>query len=163
VDAAAADALARHGEAIATVREYAQRAGALRVVLLVDQGEDRPPLMIECDDEHDVEVTDGDTVATIPAHADAATGPRRLPEIRPIPASAMSMDLLTGDLQAPLGAIEHLADTLTALARAFGHRSVATAEFATRDPETPITLAGREGEPAVLAAGDYEYTLRRHR
>jgi ABC-type transporter Mla subunit MlaD len=70
------------------------------------------------------------------------------------------MDLGTGDLQAPLGAIEHLARTLQALARSFGDRSVASAEIATRDPETTLTLAAREGEPAVLAAGDYEYTLR---
>ena len=75
---------------------------------------------------------------------------------------SIDLDLTTGDLQAPLGAIEHLAQTLQALARAFGHRSVATAEIATRDPETTITLAARENEPAVLAAGDYEYTLRQH-
>jgi hypothetical protein len=159
VDAAAAEALARHGEAVATVREYAQRSGAARVVLLVDRGEHQPPLMVEADDEQNVELTDGDQVATIPAQARTAP-PRPLPEIRAIPASALQLDLQTGELQAPFGAIEHLAETLQALARAFGHRSVASADFATRDPETPITLAAREGEPAILAAGDYEYTLR---
>jgi hypothetical protein len=162
VDAAAAEALARHGEAVATVRDYQQRTGALRVVVLVDRGEDRAPLMVDCDDEQAVEITDGDSVVTIPAgaHPDAAS--RRLPDIRATPASAIEMDLGTGDLQAPLGAIEHLAQTLQALARAFGNRSVATAELATRDPETQVTLAAREGEPAVLAAGDYEYALRQH-
>jgi hypothetical protein len=163
VDAAAAEALARHGEAVATVREYAQRAGALRVVLLVDRGDHQPPLMLECDDAQNVEITDAGTVATIPAHTNPPAEPRPLPEIRPAPASAMTMDLATGDLQAPLGAIEHLAGTLAKLAQAFGQRSVATADFATRDPETPITLAARDGEPAVLAAGDYEYTLRQPR
>jgi hypothetical protein len=160
VDAAAAEALARHGEAVATVRDYAQRAGALRVVLLVDRGEPEPPLMVECDDEHNVALTDGDEVVTIPAQLSTQAPPRTLPEIRATPPTAIEMDLQTGDLQAPLGAIEHLAGTLQALARAFGDRSVASADFATRDPETPITLAAREGEPAVLAAGDYEYTLR---
>jgi hypothetical protein len=162
VDAAAADALSRHAEAVATVRDYALRAGALRVVLLVDRGE-RTPLMIDCDDAHVVEITDGQTVTTIAADAQPPAAARPLPEIRHVPASAIEMDLVTGDLQAPLGAIEHLAETLAALARAFGNRSVASADFATRDPETPITLAAREGEPAVLAAGDYEYTLRQPR
>jgi hypothetical protein len=143
------------------VRDYALRAGALRVVLLVDRGEEQPPLMVECDDGHAVEITDGETVTTIAPDARPAAAPRPLPEIRHIPASSIDMDLATGDLQAPFGAIEHLADTLGALARAFGNRSVATADFATRDPETPITLAAREGEPTVLAAGDYEYALRR--
>jgi hypothetical protein len=162
VDAAAAEALARHGEAVATVRDYQQRTGAVRVVVLVDRGDDQPPLMIDCDDEQAVEITDGDRIVTIPADADAPSAPRPLPDIRPAPASAIEMDLSSGDLQAPLGAIEHLAQTLQALARAFGRRSVATAELATRDPATTITLAARDGEPAVLAAGDYEYTLRQH-
>jgi hypothetical protein len=162
VDAAAAEALARHGEAVATVRDYQQRTGALRVVVLADRGDDRPPLMIDCDDEQTVEITDADSLATIPADAGTQAAPKSLPDIRATPASAIELDLGTGDLQAPLGAIEHLAQTLQALARAFGNRSVATAELATRDPETTITLAARENEPAVLAAGDYEYTLRQH-
>jgi hypothetical protein len=162
VDAAAAEALARHGEAVATVRDYQQRTGAVRVVVLVDRGDDQPPLMIDCEDEQAGEITDADRIVTIPADADAPSAPRPLPDIRPAPASAIEMDLSSGDLQAPLGAIEHLAQTLQALARAFGRRSVATAELATRDPATTITLAARDGEPAVLAAGDYEYTLRQH-
>jgi hypothetical protein len=129
---------------------------------LVDRGDGQPPLMIDCDDEQAVEITDADRIVTIPADADAPSAPRPLPDIRPAPASAIEMDLSSGDLQAPLGAIEHLAQTLQALARVFGRRSVATAELATRDPATTITLAARDGEPAVLAAGDYEYTLRQH-
>ena len=162
MDAAAAEALARHGEAVATVRDYQQRTGAVRVVVLVDRGAGEPPLMVDCDADQSVEITDGDRLATIPAEADAPAAAKPLPDIRPTPASAIELDLNTGDLQAPLGAIEHTAQTLQALARAFGNRSVATAELATRDPETTITLAARENEPAVLAAGDYEYTLRQH-
>lgn len=160
MDAAAAEALARHGEAVATVREYALRSGAQRVVLLVDRGEEEPPLMVEADDEHNVELTDGEQITTIPAQAPTNAQPRSLPEIRAIPPTAIELNVQTGDLQAPLGAVEHLAETLRGLARAFGNRSVASADFATRDPETPITLAAREGEPVILAAGDYEYTLR---
>ena len=48
----------------------------------------------------------------------------------------------------------HLASTTLALAAAFGGLTVATAEFATDDPELPITFAARQGEPVVLAAGD---------
>jgi hypothetical protein len=160
VDPAAETALARHGDAVATAREFALRANALRVVLLIDRG-DEPPLMVDCDGEGEVEVTDGGTVATIPADAPAPAPAGPLPDVRAIPATAISVDLATSELHAPLGAIEHLAEALTALARHVGHRSVATAEFATSDPETPITLAAREGEPAVLAAGDQEYRLGR--
>jgi hypothetical protein len=159
VDPAAETALARHGEAVATAREFALRANALRVVLLIDRGDEDPPLMVDADARGEVEVTDGESVATIPPHAQPAQAPRQLPDVRAIPATAIAVDLVTSELHAPLGAIEHLADALTALARQLGNRSVATAEFATSDPETPITLAARQGEPAVLAAGDQEYRL----
>ena len=46
-----------------------------------------------------------------------------------------------------------------ALARAFGGLTVATAEFATSDPDLPITFAARDGEPVVLGAGDAQYEL----
>jgi hypothetical protein len=161
VDPAAETALARHGEAVATAREFALRANALRVVLLIDRGDDDPPLMVDCDAQGEVEVTDGETVATVPAAAPTPAPPQPLPDVRAIPATAISLDLTTSELHAPLGAIEHLADALTALARGLGNRSVATAEFATSHPEMPITLAAREGEPAVLAAGDQEYRLGR--
>jgi hypothetical protein len=159
VDAQAQTALARHGEAVATAREFARRSQALRVVLLIDRGEQAAPLMVDCDQLGEVEITDQDAVVTIPAEA-MTTAQASVPDVRAIPATAVSIDLTTGELAAPLGAIEHLADALQQLARQLGARSVATAEFATSDPETPITLAAREGEPTVLAAGEHEYTLR---
>ena len=158
MDPAAEAALARHGEAVATAREFALRANALRVVLLIDRG-DQAPLMVDCDAAGEVEVTDGETVATISPGTQPGQPPKPLPDVRAIPATAIAIDLTTSELHAPLGAIEHLAEALTALAHDLGNRSVATAEFATSDPGTPITLAAREGAPAVLAAGDQEYRL----
>jgi hypothetical protein len=161
VDDARDPVLARHGEAVATAREFALRAGALRVVLLIDRGADAPPLMVDHDETGGTtEVTDADDVTTIAADEHPPQPPATIPDVRAIPATAISLDLATGELAAPLGAIEHLADALTQLAKRFGDRSVATAEFATSDPETPMTLAAREGEPTVLAAGEHEYTLR---
>jgi hypothetical protein len=160
VDAAAETALARHGEAVATAREFARRAQALRVVLLIDRGDGEPPLMVDHDElDGTTEVTDGDVLATIPAGAHPEQPPVPT-DVRAIPHTAIALDLATGELAAPLGAIEHLADSLRRLANQLGARSVATAEFATSDPDTPITLAAREGEPVVLAAGEHEYTLR---
>jgi hypothetical protein len=153
-------ALARHGEAVATAREFALRTDALRVVLLIDRG-DETPLMVDADADGEVEVTDGETVATIPPDAHPAEAPLPLPDVRAIPATAIAVDVATGELHAPLGAIERLAQALTTLAHTLGDRSVATAELATSDPETPITLAAREGEPAILAVGDEEFRLGR--
>jgi len=106
-----------------------------------------------------ISFTEGDTLAFIPATAAVPAAPRPLPEIRPTPASAIHIDTITGELAAPLGTIDHLAEVTMALAKAFGGLTVATAEFATHDPGLPITFAAREGERVVLQAGEEQYEL----
>ena len=66
---------------------------------------------------------------------------------------------MTGELAAPIGAIANLAEAVLGLARAFGGRSVASAEFATHDPELPMTIVARQGEPLLLAVGDGRFEL----
>ena len=151
--------LARHAEAVATVRAFADRSGAGRVVLLVDPGDGTTATMVDCALDGAVELTEGDATVAIPADTPVDAAPRQLPELRPPPASAMAIDPVTGELEAPLGAIANLGRAVLALATAFGGRSVATADFATRDPALPITIAAREGEPLLLAAGDRRFVL----
>jgi hypothetical protein len=152
-------ALARHAEAVATVRRFADRSGAVRVVLLVDPGDGTTATMLECAAGGALELTEGDATFAIPPQTAVDAAPRALPELRPAPASAIAIDPDTGQLEAPLGAIANLGRAVLALAAAFGGRSVATADFATRDPALPITIAAREGEPLLLAAGDHRFVL----
>jgi hypothetical protein len=151
------DALARHAEAVATVRAFAQRSGALRVVLLVDGGEGDATMLDWTSGA--VEVTEAGRAVTVAAGTPVAAAPRPLPELRPPPPTALAIDPETGELEAPLGAVANLGRAVLGLARAFGGRSVATADFATRDPKLPITIAARDGEPLVLAAGDRRFVL----
>ena len=153
------DALARHGEAVATVRAFAAQAGALRVVLLVDSGDGRAATMLDYAAGGALELAEQDERWTVPADVPLDAVPRPLPELRPPPPTALMIDPASGELEAPLGVVSNLARGVLALARAFGGRSVATADFATRDPELPITIAAREGEPLVLAAGDRRFVL----
>jgi hypothetical protein len=157
-DDGALQALARNAEAIATVREFAARANALRVVLLVDRGQG-PALMVERNTDGAVEVTEDGRAHSFPAEALIPAAPRALPDIRPAPPSALHAEPATGQLAAPLGAVTHLGESVLALARAFGGRSVALADFATRDPELPITVVARDGEPLLLAMGDGRFEL----
>ena len=153
----AAAALARHAVAIATVREFAQRSGAHRVILLVDGG-DGPATMLELAHGAPLELTeDGVTHAIDPAAADAV--PLALPELRPAPATALAVDPEAGEVAAPLGVLANLGEGLLGLAAAFGGLSVATADFPTRDPEHTLTIAARVGEPLVLAVGDRQFEL----
>ena len=157
MDPAALIALARHSEEVATIRTFQAASHAVRVVLIVHTPEGENA-MLESTDEG-VEITEGDTTAFIPADAAVPAAPRALPQIRPAPASAIHIDIATGELAAPLGTIDHLAEITLALAKAFGGLTVATAEFATRDAELPITFAAREGERVVLQAGEEQYEL----
>jgi hypothetical protein len=152
------DALARHAEAVATVRAFAERSRAERVVLLVDDG-DGPATMLDCEPGGALELTDASGAWTVAADAVVDAQPRPLPDLRPPPPTALSFDPESGELEAPLGAVANLGRAVLGLAVAFGGRSVATADFATRDPAMPLTIAAREGEPLVLAAGDRRFVL----
>ena len=143
--------------ALATVRDFADRTGAERVVALLDTGEETSPVMVERTEDGGLVVVDGDAARRVAP--DPGVAPLPLGDLRPVPASAMAADPETGELAAPLGSVQLLADSVLALARAFGGRSVATATFPTRDPALPLTVAGREGEPIVLDIGGRHFAL----
>ncbi len=147
----------RHAEAIATIRAFSERSGAQRVVLLVDPGDGTTATMLECAADGTLALTEGAETRHVTEPVSGV--PRPLPELRPPPASAIAINPETGELEAPLGAIANLGRAVLGLAQAFGGRSVATADFATRDPAMPITIAARDGEPLLLAAGDRRFVL----
>jgi hypothetical protein len=75
-----------------------------------------------------------------------------------VPATAISVDPVQGEVAAPIGAIASLAMAVGELARVLGGRTVAMADFATSTGE-PLSIAAREGEPTVLAMGDQQFSL----
>jgi hypothetical protein len=79
--------------------------------------------------------------------------------VRAVPPTAIAMDPESGELEAPLGAVANLARGVLALATAGGGRSVASVDFPSRDAGLPVTIAAREGDPFVIAAGDRRFEL----
>jgi hypothetical protein len=158
-DPAALQALARHAEAIATVREFAERAGAERVTVLADRGDARQALMLEWAGDGSLELIDDEARSTIPGDSLVPAPPRPLPDVRAVPPTAIEADPASGEVAAPLGAIASLGRAVLGLAKAFGGRSVASVELPTRDPQLPITIVAREGEPLLLAVGDGRFEL----
>jgi hypothetical protein len=146
-------------QAVATVRAFQSAAAAERVVVLIDRGEDRPATMVEGGPSGAVAIVeDGQEIEIAPTTPPGAA-PHPLPELRPAPPTAIAMDPETGELEAPLGTMQNLARGVLALATAFGGRSVASVDFPTRDPSLPMTIAAREGEPLVVAAGENRFEL----
>lgn len=143
---------------VATVRAFAQDSCALRVVVLVDQGDGRTATMLEWEPDGEISITADQTTVQVPADALLDVAPLPLDPVRAVPASAIEVDELQGEVLAPIGAVANLAFAVLDLARAFGGRSVATADFATRTAG-PLTIAARDGEPIVLAVGDEQFEL----
>jgi hypothetical protein len=146
-------ALGRHAVALASVREVAARAGAERVVLLLDEGDETEVTMVEWAEGGTFELTEAGVTEPVDPAVLAGVVPAVSPDMRPVPPSALTVDPDTGELTAPIGVLAGIAGALVALAAAFGGRSVATAEFATREPERPLAIAARPGEAVVAQIG----------
>ena len=151
--------LARHASALATVREFGRRAEAERVVVLLDLGAGGEAAMVEWRPGAPLAVTEGETTWAVPDESAGAVPPLALTAVRAVPASAVRVDEATGEIAAPIGAVEHLADAVLDLARAFGGRSVASADFPTADPGVPLTIAARPGEPVLVEIGETQFEL----
>ena len=97
------DALGRHAIALASVREVAARAGAKRVVLLLDEGAEDVPTMVEWAEGGTFEVTEGGVTEPVDPAALAGVVPAVTPDVRPVPPTALTVDPDTGELAAPIG------------------------------------------------------------
>jgi hypothetical protein len=146
-------------EALATVRAFQAASAAERVVLLIDNGDDEPATMIDGSADGSIEITEHGESTVVAAQMPLGVPPRELPELRPPPPTAVTIDPDTGELEAPLGVVANYARGVLALATAFGGRSVASVDFPTRDPAIALTIAAREGDNFVVAAGDQRFEL----
>jgi len=144
---------------LATVRDFTDRSGAQRVVVLLDRGTDRSPPAIEGAPGEPLTISAGEENLIVPPVDLIGVEPVHvhLPP-KPVPAAALHVDATTGRVEAPIGAMDALAGAVTALARAMGGRSVAVADFATRSGES-LWIAARPGEPVVLTFGEEQFEL----
>ncbi len=136
-----------------TLRRFVREAGALGATLLLDQGVDLPVLVVECPAVGPVLLAEGEKVVQLDADRLAAE-PLLTPEVKALP--PFEVDVVRAEITSPLGGVEHHARAVRELAGAFPGRSVLSVAFATTDPETPLTIAARTGDPLVLALGEDE-------
>ena len=106
------DAVGRHAVALASVREVAARAGAQRVVLLVDEGDDAVPTMVEWAEGGTFELTEGGVTEQVDPAALAGVVPAVTPDVLPLPPTALTVDAETGELAAPIGALAGIAGAI---------------------------------------------------
>jgi hypothetical protein len=140
-----------------TLRAFTVASGALSALLVLDQGANTPPLLIECPARGAAELSEGEEAVVQLDPALLAAAPLALPDVRPLP--PFDVDALRAEITAPLGGIEHLARAVRELADAFPGRSVLSVVFATSDPETPLQLSARAGDPMLLGLGEEQFEM----
>jgi hypothetical protein len=150
--------IARHDVVMATIQDYAERAGAARVSVLLDRGDGHQAPLLEAEAGQPLTVSQGEEDFVIPPGALSGVEPLPLHPSKPLPATAIAADATLGEVAAPIGALEAMAASVEELARVLGGRTVAVAEFATRSGDA-LTIAARAGEPTVLAIGEHTFAL----
>jgi len=148
----------RHDVVMATVQDFTERSGAVRVAVLLDRGPDREPPLLECERGQPITVTQGEEQVVVPGAALAGVEPLHVHAPKAVPATAVEVRPETGEVHAPIGLIDALVAAVNDLATALGGRTVAMGDWATRSGEV-LSIAARVGEPAVLAFGEHEFEV----
>ena len=140
----------------ATLRAFVRAGGALEATLLLDQGPSAPLLAVACPVDGPVLLGEGEKVVQLDADRLAAAT-LVLPDVRA--AQPFDVDTVRAQIAAPLGEVERCAGAVRALVETFPGRSVLSVAFATSDPEAPLQIVARGGDPLVLGLGEEQFVM----
>jgi hypothetical protein len=135
----------------ATLLAYVSASGALGATAVIEAG----TVDVEVDGSASLEPPESPVAEPLDAHAAAplALGV----EVRALP--PFVVDAEAGEVTGAIGALEHFAEGVRALAAALGGRCVALVRFPATDGDTPFALAARDGEGLVVVIGDDQYEM----
>ena len=142
---------------VAALREFLHRSGALRVAAIVDLAPGEGPALIDVSRLAPTEVAMGGRVVHLPHAIELDVELPELPEVKRLPAFEVKPE--AGEVAGPLGGMEHYARAVRGLAALLGGRNVAMVQFETNDPEQPLGVTARAGDPIVISIGDDEYEM----
>jgi hypothetical protein len=140
--------------AVALARELLHGTGALTVSIALHRAE---PALINCARLRGIVVREVAGERELPDDAAATVALPDLPLMRRLP--PMDVDALTGEVTGVIGGLDMLAQALHGIAELLPGASVVAAEYETTDPDVPLGLAARGGEPAVVLLGEQEFEL----
>ena len=146
--------------AVAALREFVHRAGAVRAVGLVERDPGEGPAVVECGRLTVIEVDLGDRIVHLPHGVELDVPIPPLPEVRQLP--PFDVDAASGEVTGTIGGLDHLVAGVLGLADALGGRNVAMGVFETTDPDVPLAITARAGgtEPVVIAIGEDQFQWR---
>lgn len=143
---------------VVTLREFLHHSGAIRAAaLLPPASEEDPPSLVDCSRLAPIEVTRDGVTVHLPHALPLDAEPLVLYDVKLLPPFEVKPD--EGHIAAPLGGMEHYGYAVRALARTLGEGAVALITFNTNDPEAPLSLTARIGDPIVVSLGEEEYEM----
>ncbi len=115
------------------------------------------PAIVECERLRAIVVHGAEGARELPHDAAADVALPELPLMRRLP--AFEADPVEGRVVGTLGGLEMLGRAVRDIATLLPGASVVAADYETRDPNVPLGIAGRAGEPLVVLLGDHEFAL----
>ena len=135
----------------ATLLAYVRASGALGATAVVESG----TVDVEADGSASLEPHESPLAEPLDAQTSAPLGiglaVRALPPFR--------VDAEAGEVTGAMGALEHLAEGVRAVAAALDEGSVVLVRFPVTDGETDFAVAARAGEGLVVVIGDDQYQM----
>jgi hypothetical protein len=143
---------------VVTLREFLHHSGAIRAAALLPPArEEDPPSLVDCARLAPIEVTTDGRTVHLPHALALDAEPLVLYDVKLLPPFEVKPG--EGHIAAPLGGMEHYGYTVRSLARTLGEGAVALITFNTNDPEAPLSLTARVGDPIVVSLGEEEYEM----
>lgn len=149
-------------QAVAAVLRLVHEAAVLRARVLLPGIEEGSPTTIVGLEPHGPLLIDRpEGVVEVPHHElPAGQEPDvpmpETPELGPYPPFELRPD---GEIAGMIGALDGLAAALERMAAAIGGEAVVACDLTTNDPERPLGVVARGGEPVVVLIGDDSYEL----
>ena len=140
--------------AIVLARALLHGCGALHVSIAIDA---QPPAIVACERFGPVVVLADGEERELPHDAASDVALPELPLMRQLP--PFEVDAATGAVAGVLGGLEMLGRAVRETAALLPGASVVAADFETTDPEAPLGVAARRGEPVLVLTGEHELEL----
>jgi hypothetical protein len=115
------------------------------------------PAIVECERLRAIVVRGADGTRELPHDAASDVALPALPFMHRLP--PFEIDAADGRVAGALGGLEMLGRAVRAIALLLPGSSVVAADYETNDPDVPLGLAGRGGEPLVVLLGELEFAL----
>ncbi|MFL5843650.1 MAG: hypothetical protein ACJ762_03085 [Solirubrobacteraceae bacterium] len=142
--------------ACVALRSFVHLSGALRAQALVPQ-DAGPPALVSCVRLGPLEVEIGERSVTLPHDVELEATAPDLGMLRPLPPFEISAE--RGEVAGMIGGLELVGDAVMTIAEAVGPQAAIVVEMESTNPDLPLVVSARAGEPVLVTLGDDEYEL----